>query len=165
MPDRVTAVVKGLVVYRDDGGPVGSFTEFTPPDPGHFGVHLQVFIGPAATEPSRSDSFDIRVCTPSWLGEQLAPERWSRLRHGSPAVLPEAVAGGAGVWLVRRWDAAELEGALRASCDACSPGPDWGSVASRIGRVAPWEFAYRYDRHVDDHYGSPYPPVRSSPDP
>jgi|GEM_PF-5932761 len=28
---------------------------------------------------------------------------------------------------------------------------DWATAATRIGRVFPWEFQYRYDRFVDVH--------------
>jgi hypothetical protein len=31
-------------------------------------------------------------------------------------------------------------------------------LASRIGRQIPWEFDYKYDGHVDEHFGSPFPP-------
>lgn len=132
--------------------------EFMPADPEHFGVDVKVFIGTAGT--GTSDSFDILVCSPSWMAEQVTAGDWLRLRRGAPRVISEAVAVGSGVWLMRRWDSTELKSALHALCAACSPGPDWGSVASRISRVAPWEFAYRYDEHVYRHYGSFFPPVR-----
>jgi hypothetical protein len=42
-------------------------------------------------------------------------------------------------------------------CAAASGGPDWGTVASRIGRAIPWEYDYKYDAHVDERYGEPFP--------
>jgi hypothetical protein len=53
----------------------------------------------------------------------------------------------------------DFDEALSAITDAASPGPDWGSVAARIGRFIPWEFNYKYDDHIDDHHGDPYPPA------
>jgi hypothetical protein len=44
-----------------------------------------------------------------------------------------------------------------------APGTDWGSVANRIGRMIPWEFAYRYDDHIDRHYGQLFPPAQKMP--
>jgi hypothetical protein len=38
--------------------------------------------------------------------------------------------------------------------------PRWGSVASRIGRLIPWELHYKYDAQVNKHQGLP-PPGRS----
>jgi len=45
------------------------------------------------------------------------------------------------VWLMQRWDCGDIETVLSTVCSAHSPGPDWGSVTSRIGRLIPWEFA------------------------
>jgi hypothetical protein len=59
---------------------------------------------------------------------------------------------------MRRWDRTDFEEALKAVCDAFSPGPDWGAVASRIGRVIPWGCVGIYDEHVDQASGSPFPP-------
>ena len=55
----------------------------------------------------------------------------------------------AGFWFMRRWDRVAFVEALDRVCDALSPGPDWGSVASRIGRLIPWEFDYKYDESVN----------------
>jgi hypothetical protein len=63
--------------------------------------------------------------------------------------MPEAVAAGAGMWFMRQWDSSTFLKALDQICEVASPGPDWGSVASRIGRLIPWEFAYKYDEAVN----------------
>lgn len=59
---------------------------------------------------------------------------------------------------MRRWDLAAFEEALMVVFDSFSPGPDWGSVAARIGRLIPWEFEYKCDQHVDQHPGPSFPP-------
>jgi len=128
---------------------------FRPPDPGHFGCTVQVLIGESTD--NRSDSFDIVLCTPSWFAEQMATGSWGRFRHGGPRVVPDSVVVGAGMWFMRRWAKTEFENALQAIVESASPGPDWGSVANRIGRVIPWEFDYRYDRHVDERGGGNAP--------
>ena len=59
---------------------------------------------------------------------------------------------------MRRWEESEFEKALQAIVASASPGPDFGSVANRIGRLIPWEFAYRYDMEADEHPGEVIPP-------
>lgn len=157
MPDPVTAVVKTILVWGEDDVPTaGSIDEFRPPNPEHFGARVQVFIGEVSD--SLSDSFDIVVCSPSWMAEQVASGQWERFSGESPSAMPDEVVAGSGIWFMRRWDKTKFEAAVRTVCETCSPGPDWGSVASRIGRVLPWEFSYRYDEHVDQRYGDSFPP-------
>jgi hypothetical protein len=79
-------------------------------------------------------------------------------RLDSTRGFPEDVHPGADLWFMQRWDRARFEEALRALCEVYSPGPEWGSVASRIGRLLPWEFEYKYDQHVNVHPGPPFPP-------
>ena len=158
MSRPVTAVVRDVLMsgpgMRDQVRPAEVRpVEFSPPDPGHFGVHAQVLIG----EPDDTlvDSFDIVVCTPSWFAEQCTlADDWGMVN--SPLWdFPAAVLPGAGVWFVRRWDAAEFETALRVVCASASGGPDWGTVASRIGRLIPWEYDLRHDARVDASTGEP----------
>ncbi len=63
---------------------------------------------------------------------------------------------------MRRWDRAVFMEAVRAVCEGFSLGNDWGILASRIGRVIPWEFDYRYDKFVDQYPGQPLP-LRTQP--
>ena len=93
------------------------------------------------------------VCFPGRRGELGPIQGW---RAQGP---PPSVVVGAGLWFKRRWDHAEFQEALRKLCGSASPGPDWGSVADRIGRMIPWEFDNRYDNHVNQHYGDPFPPA------
>lgn len=155
MSRPVTAVLKRVSIFGSEVPDDMGLEQFDPPNPTHFGFQAQVFIG----EPDDDlvDSFDIAVCSPSWFAEQTATdEGWdafdSLLTDLPPGVLP-----GTGVWFMRRWDLSQFETALRVACASASGGPDWGSVASRIGRLLPWEYDYRYDAHVDSRYGESFP--------
>jgi hypothetical protein len=147
-----------VLAFGDGAATDASLDGYAPPNPSHFGVTVQVFVGDSTIDVS--DSFDILVCTPSWMAEQVDAGVWDRFRVGGLRAIPESVAVGTGIWFMRRWDAAEFDAAVRTICAAFSPGPDWGTVASRIGRLMPWEFDYRYDEHVNEHFGTPFPPAR-----
>ncbi len=56
---------------------------------------------------------------------------------------------------MRTWSRPQFEAAVRRVLAAYSPGPDFASVAARIGRVIPWEYDYRYDREVNEAAGLP----------
>jgi hypothetical protein len=154
----VTAVVQTILVFGEGAATNRSLDAFVPDDPEHFGVNAQVFIGEAGN--GLVDSFDITVCSPSWMAERVAAGQWDRFRHGGLRILPESVAVGTGIWFMRRWDREAFELAVRTTCSAFSPGPDWGTVACRVGRLIPWEFDYKYDAHVNEHFGEPFPPPR-----
>lgn len=156
MTEPVRAEVKNILVFGDGQADYRGIDGFTPPDPEHFGASVQVFIGSVGSD--HSDSFDLVVCTPSWAAAELS-QHWDRWRFG-PRSIPDTVHPGAGFWFMRRWNRANFEEAVGVLCETCSPGPDWGSVASRIGRVIPWEFDYKYDAHVDEASGQPFPPPR-----
>lgn len=160
MDRPVTAEVKEVLAFGPGAPSDNSLDGYVPPDPDHFGFNAQVFIGRTTTD--LVDSFDIVVCSPPWFAEQVADGQWQLFRSGVLHAIPDAVAPGAGIWFMRRWDPAELRAALDAVCRTYSPAPDWGSVASRIGRLIPWEFAEHYDDHVDRQSGKPFPPVNRS---
>ena len=63
---------------------------------------------------------------------------------------------GAQFWVMDHWDETEVRRLLEAICTEVGPGPDWGSVASRIARFIPWEYDYRYDAHTQAG-GGPFP--------
>ncbi len=155
MSTPVTAVLKSVLAFGDGQAEDRSLDGYRPEDPEHFGFDAQIFIGDASHD--WRDSFDLLVCTPSWMTECVDAGRWDRFTVAGPRVLPESIAVGTGIWFMRRWDRAEFEEALRAVCAEFSPGPDWGSVAARIGRVIPWEYRFRHDKHVDQHFGEPFP--------
>lgn len=143
-----------MLAFGEGASPDVSLEKYEPSDPDHFGFSAQVFIGDTGS-PER-DSFDVTVCSPSWFADQVVARGLEHFRRG-PRGFPDAVHPGAGLWFMRRWDRAQFEDALNVVCEASSPGPDWGSVASRIGRLIPWEFDYKYDQHVDHHPGPAFP--------
>lgn len=111
---------------------------YIPDDPEYFGATLQAFIG--CEGDSRGDSFDVMVCSPRWLVDNFnypnLAERWyetPNLHFGRRLILME------------RWDYAELWSCIQSMC-VDFEGPDWDTVANRIGRWLPWEFQH----HVDD---------------
>jgi hypothetical protein len=155
--ERVHAAITTILVFGEGSSADGSLDGFRPPDPENFGCTVQALIGDASD--GRSDSFDIVVCSPSWFAEQVAAGSWDRFRNGGLRVIPDSVVVGSGMWFMRRWDQPEFESAVHAIVESASPGPDWGSVANRIGRLIPWEFDYRYDEHVDEDGGETFPPM------
>jgi Immunity protein 8 len=151
----VIAVVKYVLVSGEDTPANRSFEDYAPQSSEHFGVWLQVFIG--AADDDLADSFDIVVCSPSWMSAKVDRGEWDPFRNGGLWTLPESVAVGSGIWFMRRWDRAAVTTPLSPVCEAASPGPDWGSVAARIGRLIPWEFDYKYDAQVNKNSGLPSP--------
>jgi Immunity protein 8 len=151
----ITSEIKSVLAFGEGEAHAESIEGYTPPDPEHFGVSLQIFVGD--TSDALADSFDITVCSPSWMAARVGAGDWDRFRSYGLRSLPESIAVGTGIWFMRRWDHTELEAALRTVCKEFSPGPDWGTVASRIGRLIPWEFDYKYDAQVNKHHGLPPP--------
>ena len=142
---HVRATVKTILTFGEGSAADYSLDGYRPPDPEHFGFNAQVFMGPERDDISNSDSFDVTVCTPSWLAAKVKAGSWDRFRNGSLRAMPESVVAGAALWFMRRWNQRDFEAAVHPICDVASPGPDWGSVACRIGRRIPWEFDYRFD--------------------
>jgi hypothetical protein len=157
MSPTVSAVVKEVLLSNataDHDHPVHILAI---DDPRHFGISAQILIGP--DDSPRADSFDLWVCSPSWLAGQVQAGWWtSQFRPAAAHTMPDAVVPGAGIWLMREWDRNAFEHALHELCARASPAPDWGSVASRIGRLIPWEFDYKYDAYVDEHLGERFAP-------
>jgi hypothetical protein len=93
-----------------------------PADPEHFGILVQAVLGPVGGE--GEESFDIIVCTPSWIGAEAARDGYAWGRH---------------YLVVPRYDYAMLERAVTELC-ATAEGPDWQSVAAILARYGAWEF-------------------------
>jgi hypothetical protein len=156
MSPDVRAEVKAILAFGEGATSSASLEEFVPQDPRHFGAQLQVLIGSEGAK--YDDSFDVTICTPSWMAECVEAGNWEPFRHGFLRAIPESISPGCGVWFMALWNEQDIRGAVRVICEAFSPGPDWGSVAARIGRVIPWEFDYRYDAHINSHFGEVFPP-------
>jgi len=94
----------------------------SPPDPGNFGILVQAMIGPEDEE--GEESFDILVCTPSWLAGQVEREGPTWGRHHL---------------LLPRYDYAAIESTVRSLVDSVH-GLDWPEVAEILARYGAWEF-------------------------
>jgi hypothetical protein len=134
--------------------------EAGPADPRNFGVQVMVLIS-VAGEPG-SDDFRCFACSPRWLAERFVP-------GDSPA--PVALdwdgsgraAFGSGLVIMDEWSVDTLRGAIERLC-ARIEGPHWGAVASRIGRVLPWEYDYKFDAWVGSHdWPQPRPEAGTDP--
>jgi hypothetical protein len=130
--------------------------DFEPEDPVEFAVRLTVLCRPAESMDSE-DAFEVLVCTPSWLA--------SRFRTGSQVAPPgyppywssDGLAMfGTGMLFVETWSASVVRAAVEGRVSLAT-GPDWGVVASRLGRTVPWEYDYVYDSFVDEHPGPAFP--------
>ncbi len=132
---------------------------FEPTDETHFGVRAMLFVGEKGDD-LRSDAFHLLICSPSWFAEQVGQGEW--FTQGAPLGMPRSVAVGSGIWFMRRWDFNEMRTAVEFILDVFSPAPDWGTAASRIARVIPWEFDADFDQFLDEHFGAPFPPPRAS---
>jgi hypothetical protein len=147
------AELKSLLAVGDS--PEG-VEHYAPEDPADFCIALQAFVG--ATDDALSDSFDVLVCTPAWLAKnfdsprlrQAQPRAWTWQRRG--------IEFGRQFILMERWNYALLYETLSRLCSSVE-GPDWGTVASRIDHYLPWEYDYRYERHLEAVAGEyPFPP-------
>lgn len=146
--DQVIAEIKGIHYSWH-------LNKEKPPGSVHFGVWVMAFIG--TVDDDGADSFDVLVCSPSWLADRAAAGDWEIFSSQALAGMSENVVPGAGIWLMRTWSPADFESALEIVVEKRSPGPDWETVAARIGRSIPWEFAYQHDEVVNREHGLPSP--------
>jgi hypothetical protein len=94
---------------------------YRPENPEFFGFFLQFFAG---TENGKGDdAFGITVCTLPWLEIHK----------------PDEIFFGKNYLIVDRYDIGKIELFLSNYCDRCV-GDTWVEVASKIGRIAEWEF-------------------------
>jgi hypothetical protein len=133
-------------------------SEFDPPDPKNFGENGTAFIG--SDEDESLDAFAFLVCTPRWLTERFddplspkseafwdeAPFRYERgpLMYWLPTVEPTTMFG-TGLFLMRSWSPEVLLRSVEAACRR-ETANTWGTIASRLGRLMPWEYDYRWDQ-------------------
>ena len=150
MAEQVVAEVHGVSVGDlDSVGNLVDLDDLVLSDPDHFGIDVHVYIG----EPGGrgSDSFDMVVCSPSWFAEHAATDKdWPWLVGRQPWTKSDRVLLGNGLWFMHRWSTQEFMAVLAAVCADASGGPDWDTVANRIGRSIPWEFDYQYDADVNE---------------
>ena len=102
--------------------PCGELERYAPEDPTNVGFLVTAAIGPKDAE--GVEVFDVFVCTPRWLADNIADDGFAWGRH--KLILP-------------RWDYGLLLAAITDLC-AKAVGPDWDSVAARLARYTAWEF-------------------------
>jgi len=101
---------------------VYDLSTYVPDDPEHFGILVQIMAGPAGED--GEESFDLVVCTPSWLSGQLGSTDIKMGRH---------------YLLVKQYDFGRLHRFISDFASECS-GETWRVAAARLGRLGKWEF-------------------------
>ena len=96
--------------------------DFQPEERGNFGIPIRLMVGLEGSE--QSESFDIFVCTPTWIQGQLC--------EGGPM-------WGRHMLIVEEYDFERILQTLSGQISACT-GKDWSEVANKIARFAAWEF-------------------------
>jgi len=117
MPTTVRPVLKRL--HSPD---VHDLHSYSPPDPGCFCVLLQAMFGPEGSE--GEESFDILVCTPTWLSAEVEREGPIIGRH---------------YLIVGTFDLRQIRSVLERFAGRCVS-QTWDEAAVKLSRLGHWEF-------------------------
>jgi immunity protein 8 of polymorphic toxin system len=109
-------------VRRFHSPDVDDLAKHRPDDAARFCYLLQVMVGPKGGE--GEESFDVLLCTPTWLAENLARDSVVVGRH---------------YLLVQEYDFRRVKRFITAFVEDCS-GDTWDEVAEQVGRLGKWEF-------------------------
>ena len=101
---------------------VGDLESYHPDDPENFRFLMQLFIGPDGAD--GFESFDIVVCTPDWIKQNLGKEEILLGRHHV---------------IVQTYDYKRLMQRIEKYLLHCT-GDTWREVAEKVGRLGKWEF-------------------------
>ena len=112
--------MKAILKDIDLSSTIG-FKEFAPQRPEAFSIFITASIG---NETEGADLFEIQVCTPEYLKEQISLKGALWGRH---------------MLIVNRYDPLAIETKIKAYLDDCN-GKDWPEVAVRVSRIGHWEF-------------------------
>lgn len=93
-----------------------------PQDTQKFSVLVRAVVGPRGGE--GEESFDIHVCTPQWLDEQVEREGFVLGTHRL---------------FVKTYDTAQIKKLVTKFIERYS-GDSWQDVAEKISRIGQWEF-------------------------
>jgi hypothetical protein len=110
------------VLKRLHSSDIFDLESFSPADPTCFSFLLQAMYGPAGSE--GEESFDILVCTPKWLSDEV--ER-------------KGVVDGRHHLIVSRFDLAQIRALLEQHATA-SAANTWKQAAFKLSRLGKWEF-------------------------
>jgi len=105
-------------IHSPDIHDLGSFQ---PEDGGNFAFLLQAMFGPEGTE--GEESFDIVVCTPRWLEQNVSENVISGRHHV----------------IVKRYDIEQIRAFLERYARDCEA-DTWQAVAAKLSRIGRWEF-------------------------
>lgn len=101
----------------------GDMREYQPAQPDNFGTWVRLFVGPA--EQPGAETFDLFVCTPNWLSDELErglPAQWGR--H---------------LLIVKKYDLNLIVEQVEQMVGRVSEAV-WQANAVKISRFAAWEF-------------------------
>jgi hypothetical protein len=93
-----------------------------PEDPECFQILVRAMVGPRDQE--GEESFDLKVCTPSWLAKVCAKDGFVLGVH---------------YLIVDHYDLPKIRQLINRFIERCS-GDTWQQVAQKVGRLAYWEF-------------------------
>lgn len=93
-----------------------------PVNPENFLILIQAIVGPIGD--AGEEAFDFNVCTPSWIEERLTKDSFLLARH---------------YLIVPRYNYTTIWQVIQKICDR-TQGPDWITVANRLGRYGLWKF-------------------------
>lgn len=96
---------------------------YRPAERCNFGTWIRLSVGP--TDELGADYFDLFVCTPQWISEELA-------KH-------PVVQWGRHFLIVKEYNLAVIADQLERMVQRCS-GDDWQEISLKIARFAAWEF-------------------------
>jgi hypothetical protein len=96
--------------------------QYIPEDVEDFGLLIQAMIGPLHRE--GEESFDFLVCSPRWFAVRLAEHEYRWGQHHL---------------FLKRYDLNLIAMAIEKLCQSIE-GPDWETLADRLGRFGRWEF-------------------------
>ncbi|MER7213267.1 Imm8 family immunity protein [Streptosporangium sp. NPDC000239] len=104
----------------------------TPENPERFEILLQLFVGPVGED--SSESFDVLVCTPSFLSGELGD---SGIIDGYHRII------------VSRFDRELIESYIHKIVRSVEEAT-WDELAAKVGRLGHWEFEDYDHRDVSD---------------
>lgn len=95
---------------------------YWPEDPSNFGCWVRAMIGPS--DQRGAESFDILVCTPTWLQNELSTNK---------------VLSGKGMFIIGEYDYDEIVIYLKTQIASCHDN-DWSKAAVKLSRIGFWEY-------------------------
>lgn len=101
---------------------VDDLSSYYPEDPDSFGFPLQLIIGPK--DEAGEESFDVMVCTPTWISRNFAKDEIIMGRH---------------YLILFEYHYERLINRINKYLQQCS-GETWQEVANKVGRLGLWEF-------------------------